>query len=210
MRIALEVLRLTYRQLVPQQRLGRHDDQRLAERAQHLATQDMEIIGWRRDVGDLDIAFRTQLQEALQTRRTMFRPLPFIAMRQQADEPVGAQPFGFRRCDILVEDDLRAIGEVAKLRFPQHQALGVGQRIAIFKAQHAIFGQGAIQHLEPAMGHGRQRDIFLLGILVDPDRVALAERATTGILSRQSHAIAFRQERAEGQRLARRPVEIRA
>ncbi len=98
-------------------------------------------------------------------------------MRQQADEAVRPQPLRFRRSDILVEHDLRAISEVAKLRLPEHQALGVGQRIAIFKAKHAIFGQRRIQHFEPAVRDSRKRDIFLLTVLIDPDRMTLAERA---------------------------------
>src|SRR3546814_16223664 len=70
------------RQLVAQQRLGRHDDQRLAEIAQHLPTQDVEIIGRRRDVADLDIVARAQLKEAFEARPAMFRPLPTITARQ--------------------------------------------------------------------------------------------------------------------------------
>src|SRR3546814_7134101 len=96
----------------------------------------MEVIGRGRDVRDLDIAFRAKLEIPLQTRRAMLRTLAFIAVRQQADETVGPQPLGLRRSDILVEDDLRAIGEVAELRFPEHEALGIGQREAIFEAQH--------------------------------------------------------------------------
>ena len=42
-------------ELVPQQRFGRHDDQRLAEAAVHLAAQDVEVIGRSGAVGDLDI-----------------------------------------------------------------------------------------------------------------------------------------------------------
>ena len=113
---------LRHRELVPQQRLGRHQDQRLAEIAPHLPPQDVEIIGRRRAVGDLQIVLGAQLQIALEPRRAMLRPLPFEAVRKQHDEAAGAQPLGFAGGDELVDDALRAIGEVAELRFPQHQA----------------------------------------------------------------------------------------
>ena len=52
-----------------------------------------------------------------------------------------------------------------------------------------------------------QRDIFLAGLLVDPDGVALAERAAAAVLARQAHAAALGEQAAEGERLGRRPVE---
>ncbi len=142
--------------LLAEQRLGREDDERFAEAAQHLPAQDVEIIGRRRAVGDLDIALGAELQEALDARRAMLRSLAFIAVGQQQHEAVGAQPFALGRGDILVDDDLGAIGEVAELRFPHHQGLGVGHGIAIFEAEHAIFGQRAVEYVEPAMRHGRE------------------------------------------------------
>ncbi len=72
-----------HRELVPEQRLGRHHDQRLAEIAQQLAPQDVEIIGRRGAIGDLEIVLGAQLQIALEPRRAMLRPLPFEAVRQQ-------------------------------------------------------------------------------------------------------------------------------
>src|SRR3546814_20813177 len=93
MAIAEELVAAADRELVPQQRLGRHEDERLAERAQHLAAQDVEIIGRRRDVADLDIVAGAQLQESFEPRGTMLRSLPFISVRQQQHKPVGAPPF---------------------------------------------------------------------------------------------------------------------
>ena len=63
----------------------------------HLAAQDVEIVGRRGDVAHLDIVLRAELQEALEPRGAVLRPLSFIAMRQQQDEAVGAQPLGFGR-----------------------------------------------------------------------------------------------------------------
>ncbi len=54
----------------------------------------------------------------------MLRPLPFIAMRQQADEARHAQPFALAGRDELVEQHLRSVGEIAELRLPQRQRIG--------------------------------------------------------------------------------------
>src|SRR3546814_1428829 len=74
-------------------------------------------------------------------RSAMLGSLPFIAVRQQQHEAVGAQPLGLTRGDELVDHDLRAVGEIAELRFPQDQRFRIGHRIAIFEAEHAIFAE---------------------------------------------------------------------
>ena len=116
------------------------------------------------------------------------------------------------RGDELVDDDLRAVGEVAELRFPQHQRVRVGQRVAVFEAQHAELGQQRVEDLEPrlAVADVVQRHVFGLVRLVDQHGVALAEGAALHVLARQADAVAFQQQGAEGQRLARRPVDALA
>ena len=46
--------------------LGRHDDERLAERSLHLAAEEMEHLRRRRRVNDLDIVLGTRLEIALE------------------------------------------------------------------------------------------------------------------------------------------------
>ena len=123
----------------------------------------------------------------------MFRPLPFVTVREQHDEAVGAQPFRLARRDKLVDHDLRAVGEIAELRFPHHQRLGVGEGVAIFEAKHAIFGERRVEHLEAAVLGGRERHVFVFVGLIHPDGVALREGAAPRILPGQAHAIALRQ-----------------
>ena len=78
----------------------------------------------------------------------MFRALALIAMRQQQHEARHAQPFHLAGGDELVDHHLRAIGEIAELRFPQHQRLGLGEAVAIFEADHRFFGEQRIDDLE--------------------------------------------------------------
>ncbi len=71
----------------------------------------------------------------------MLRTLALIAMGQQHDETRHAQPLRFTRGDELVDDDLGAVGEIAELRFPQHQRLRFGEAVAVIEAEHAGFGE---------------------------------------------------------------------
>ena len=54
----------------------------------------------------------------------MLRPLALVAVRQQHHEAGHAQPFALARGDELVDHDLRAVGEIAELRFPERQRFG--------------------------------------------------------------------------------------
>ena len=135
-------------------------------------------------------------------------PLALEAVRQQQHEAVGAQPLGLARGDVLVDDDLRAVGEVAELRFPQHQRLGIGAGEAVLEAEHAVFATAGCRRPRTCRAAAWHSGMYLRSVvLVDPDRVALAERAAARILARQAHAEAFGDEAAEGERLGGRPVE---
>ena len=139
----------------------------------------------------------------------MLRPLPLVAMRQQADEARQAQPLALAGRDELVEHHLGAVGEVAELRFPQGQRVGLGQRIAVFEAEHRHFGEHRIDDLVIglAVADVVQRDVAGFGLLVDQHRMALREGAALRILARQAHRLALVEQRPEGQRLAGRPVD---
>ncbi len=107
---------------------------------------------------------------------------------------------------------LGAVGEVAELRFPQHQGMRLGQRIAVFEAQHRLFRQRAVDHLEmrlPGLDMV-QRDAAVLAVLVGQHGVALRERAAADVLAGQTHRGALDQQRTEGQRLGCGPVDALA
>ena len=134
--------------LVPQQALRTHHDQRLAEIAHHLAAKQMIDLRRRRRHADLHVVLRAQLQVALGPRRRMLRTLPLIAMRQQQREPADAPPLDLAGGDELVDHDLRAIGEIAELRFPDHQLVGLRRRIAVFEPHDRRLRQHRIDDVE--------------------------------------------------------------
>ena len=100
---------------------GRHHDQRLAVPAQHLPAQHVEDLRRRRRHAHLHVVLRAELQEALGTRRRVLGALPFVAVRQQHHEAADAAPLHFAGADELVDHDLRAVGEIAELRFPDDE-----------------------------------------------------------------------------------------
>ncbi len=151
MAVAGEFLQPRHRALVAQQRFRRHQDQGLADVALELAAQDVEVIGRVAAIGHLHIVFGAHLQEAFKARGGMFRTLAFIAMRQQADESRHAQPFALARRDELIEQHLRAIGEIAELALPKRQGVGFRQGISIFEPEHSLFREHRIDDLIAAL-----------------------------------------------------------
>src|SRR5579883_108817 len=139
----------------------------------------------------------------------MLRPLALIAVRQQADETRHAQPFALARRDELVEDDLGAIGEIAKLGLPDRQRVGLGERIAVFEAEHRLFREHRIDHLVArlAVANVIERNVARLGLLIAQHGVALRERAALAVLSGEANRIALVEQSRESQRFGRRPVD---
>ena len=109
---------------MPQQALGRHHDQRLAPRAQHLPAQQWKYCAGVVGLHDLDVVLGGEREEALEAGAGVLGPLPFEAVRQQQHEAAQAAPLVLGAGDELVDDHLRRVDEVAELRFPQHEPSG--------------------------------------------------------------------------------------
>ena len=90
--------------------------------------------------------------------------------------------------DELVDDHLRAVGEVAELRFPEHQRVGLGERVAVLEAEHRLFRQHRVDDLVARLVSREVigERVAVLGLLVDQHRVALRERAALAVLARQA------------------------
>ena len=208
-----QVLERRHRFLVPEQALRAHHDQRFPVLAEHLPPQHVEHLRRRGRHAHLHVVLRAQLQEALGTRRRVLGTLAFEAVRQQHDQAADPAPLHFAGADELVDDHLRAVHEIAELRFPDHEARRVRRRIAVLEAHDRLLGQHRIDDLETRLLRADvlQRNVRavvpLFAVLVVQHRVAVRERAATDVLAGQAHAVAFVEQRRVGQRLAHAPVE---
>ena len=61
-------------------------------------------------------------------------------MMHQQHHAAESAPFGLTGTDELVDDDLCAIDEVAKLPFPDDQRAGIGRRIPVLEPEHRFLG----------------------------------------------------------------------
>ena len=181
-------------------------------RAEGVPTQQVEVAGGARRHGDRHIVLGAQLQVPLETCARMLWSLAFIAMRQEQHQARHAQPFHLARGDELIDDDLGAVGEIAELRLPEHQRLGLGEAVAIFEADHRFFRKQRVDHFEFGLTAADvvERHIALFGFLIDQHRVALRKGSARGILTRKPHRKAIVQERAESERFAGSPVDALA
>ena len=107
---------------------------------------------------------------------------------------------------------LRAVGEVAELRLPQRQRVRLGERIAVFEAEHRLFREHRVDDLVARLlvAEMVERGVAVLVLLVDQHRMALREGAALAVLAGQPHRMAVEQQRAERQRLGGRPVDALA
>ena len=206
-----EVLDAVRGRVQPQQRLRRHDHERPQALAQGLRAQQVEVLRRRREVRDADVALRRELQEPLQAGRGVFRTGPFVAVRQQQREPRGLAPLGQAAHDELVDDDLRAVAEVAELGFPEDERLGGLLGVAVFEAEAGGLAERRVVQLERGLGPGEllDRRERLPVLEVVQHGVALGEGAALGVLARESHRDAVTQQRGVARATRRAPSRSR-
>src|SRR6185312_13892975 len=142
----------------------------------------------------------------------MFGTLAFVTVRQKHDEAAHAKPLGLTRSDELIDDDLRAVGEVAKLRFPERERLGLGRRIAVFEPEHRFFRQQGVDDLEARLtfAHMLQRVVAGLVFLIAGGGRTLPSRAFGRIPARQPDRYFFGEPGAKSKSPSRRPKEVLA
>ena len=99
--------------------LGVKTTRGLRQRRQGLAAQHVKILCGRGRLADLHVVFGGELHEAFDARAGMFGPLAFVPVRKQKYHAGGKIPFVFAGADELVDDDLRAVREIAELRLPK-------------------------------------------------------------------------------------------
>ena len=129
--------------LEPEQALRGHHDERPGARVERLPAQQVEILRGGRAVGDPDVLLGGELQEPLEARARVLRAVALVAVRQQQREPRGLTPFREAGDEELVEDDLRAVDEVAELRLPEHERLGRRDRVAVLEPERARIPRAA-------------------------------------------------------------------
>ena len=101
----------------------------------------MEVLRGRGQIADLDIVLGAGLQESFEARAGMLGALAFVAVWQKQDDAAGPLPFRFRRDDKLIDDGLRAISEIAELRFPQAQHFWVIERVTVVEPKNGGLGK---------------------------------------------------------------------
>ena len=137
-------------------------------------------------------------------------PWPSCAVRQQQRQRRLLAPLDLAGGDELVDDGLRAVGEVAELRLPQHQRVGVLHRVAVLEAHRRELAQQRVVDEEPrrSLASVRQRQVVLAGARVDDRRVPLHERAAPRVLAGEPDRDALGEQRAERDDLAEAPVDV--
>src|SRR5213083_460734 len=196
-------------ELVAEQALRGHQDERLPEAPMHLAAEDVEVLRRRGQVADLHVVLGAELEEALEARARVLGALALVAVREEQHEAAHALPLRLRAGEELVDDHLRAVDEVAELRLPEDQPAGVGEAHAELEAEYGVLGQHAVDDAERRLVAPDvvERDVAVAGVDVVEGGVALAEGAAARVLPAHADRDALEQQRADGERLGAAPVD---
>ncbi len=102
----------------------------------------------------------------------------------------------------LIDDGLRHVGEIAELRFPQHQRFRIIAAVAVFKAEDSGFGQRGVINLAVCLVFRNvfQWHVFLFVLDIKKNRMPLVEGAAAAILSAESYRSSGLDQACERQR----------
>jgi hypothetical protein len=151
-----------------------------------------------------------ELEEALETARRVLWTLAVEAVRQRHDETGALDPLLLASSNELINDALRVVGEVTELGLPHDEAIGVGQRVAVFETEGAILAERRVRNDELALvlADVLQRRVGLLGLLVVEHGVTLRESTALDILTGNADMAALNNHRTEGKGLGGGPVDV--
>src|SRR5262249_30579225 len=149
--------------------------QRIAGEQRRLPTEQMEVLRRSRAVHETQVDVRGSLKEALRAACGMIRSLAFVRVGKQQDQRWAQTPLGASRRDELVEDDLRAVDEIAVLRLPDDQAVRLLHVVAELESDRRVLRQRAVVNFETGRGLRKrlQRDERVAGCRVVQHRVTL-------------------------------------
>ena len=170
----------------------------------------MEHLRRSRGIDDLHVVVGTELQEAFDARARMLWSLTLVSVRQQHHQTSRTLPLRFARGEELIDEHLRAVDEVAKLRFPNHQHARVTERVAVFETNHRALGERRVVHTKTRLFRSNrvERRESIVGLLACHDAVTMAECSALDILSREAHGVAFDQECSVREQFAHRPIDM--
>src|SRR6478736_3475832 len=131
----------------------------------------------------------------------MFWAFAFEGMRQEKHHAAESAPLVFGARDELVDDHLGRVDEVAVLGFPEDEAFGVVERVAVLETHRAGFAEGTVDDVDASLAFAEVVEDSVLVIIYDvvEDGMSLAERAAFGVLAGKAYGVTFDRERGEGE-----------
>ena len=170
----------------------------------------MEVLRRRGGVGHLDVVLGALGEEALDAGRGVLGALALVAVGQQHHQARGLIPLVLGGHDVLVDDRLGAVHEVAELRLPRHEGILVGDAVAVLEAQRGVLRQQGVVDPELGLLAGQRgdRDPGLARDVVDQAGVALAEGAPPAVLPGQADRVALHDQARERQQLGGGPLHL--
>ena len=101
----------------------------------------MEVLSGRGHVGHLDVVFGAQQQEAFESGRGVLRALTLVSVGKEHDQPGRLVPLVLGCNQVLIDDDLGPVDEVAELSLPHHHNFGPSQAVAVLEPETGVFRQ---------------------------------------------------------------------
>ena len=111
---------------------------------ERLPAEEVEVLRRGGRVDDPDVLLCGQLEEPLEACARMLQSVPLVAVRKKKREAGRLAPLREPGNEELVDDDLRAVDEVAELGFPEDERLRGGDGVPVLEAEVAYSESGEL------------------------------------------------------------------
>jgi hypothetical protein len=170
---------------VAEEAFGGHDDEGFDDFAKGLTSEEVKVVGGSGGVGNGHIVFGAELKKSFDAGAGVFGSLAVVAVREEESKARGGAPFRFGGADVLIDLGLGAVGEIAKLSFPEDEHIWAVEGVTVIEAENGGFGEGAIVNAERGLIFREvfEGNIAGAGAKVVDGGVPMAERAAAAVLA---------------------------
>lgn len=148
-----------------------------------------------------------EIQESLNSSLTVLWPLSVHAVRENDHNTRLGSPFGLSTNDEVIDDNFSCIHEVSELSLPDSEGVWVGNRVAVLESEHSVLTEMAVGDLHIIRNSLQEKEFFNISLLVTDQGVALRKRSSLAVLSRNSYAVTFFENRSPAERFQSGPIQ---
>lgn len=161
----------------------------------------------------LRVVIISELQESLQSSRRVFSTISIITVRQEENKSSRNRPLCLTRSDVVVDHDLRSVGEISELSLPHDEDVRVHDGVPVLESEDSVFGEVTVLDVEELLLNlllGQESvewNILLVLNLVVQHSMSVREGSSFDVLAGKTDSEPFVEKSSPSEGLSRSHID---